>query len=405
MIMPTGRAKVLDFGLARHLPAAPADETRADHRRVRDRHGAAGTIGYMAPEQIEGRPADARSDVFALGVVMFELLTGDRPFKGDTAWATMNATMNSDAPDLGRIRTDVPPGLVQSSRARSPRKPEHRYASAGDLSIDLKALRASLGTAGTRHPSRRHHGAEWRSPARWWLRSEPSAPSDGCGSGPREPTGCGPCDSADRARICRPATSTRRIERARGAGDSARRHVPAAAMGQYVRGCVAHQRSSRRRSRDQGLSFNERLASDWRHSPHGKVPFGLLRWRLTRPGYEPLEISAAAHQVSTVSLVRDPGRQMVFVARGDVDLDTGTVEVPDYWIDKYEVTNRQFKEFVDGGGYRNRDYCVSPSSRTGARSPGIRRSRSFATRRDSPAHPPGRLARIRRGRTAIPSAA
>src|SRR6185436_8806401 len=81
------------------------------------------------------------------GVVMFELLTGDRPFKGDTAWATMNATMNSDAPDLGRIRTDVPPGLVHIVSRALARKPEHRYASAGDLSIDLKALRASLGAA------------------------------------------------------------------------------------------------------------------------------------------------------------------------------------------------------------------------------------------------------------------
>ncbi|HEX5214919.1 MAG TPA: serine/threonine-protein kinase, partial [Vicinamibacterales bacterium] len=147
MIMPNGRVKVLDFGLARHLPAAPADETRAITAEFATHHGAAGTIGYMAPEQIEGRPADARSDVFALGVVMFELLTGDRPFTGDTAWATMNATMNSDAPDVGRIRTDVPPGLVRIVSRALAREPGNRYASARELSIDLKRLRAPLDTA------------------------------------------------------------------------------------------------------------------------------------------------------------------------------------------------------------------------------------------------------------------
>jgi dienelactone hydrolase len=98
-----------------------------------------------------------------------------------------------------------------------------------------------------------------------------------------------------------------------------------------------------------------------------KVPFGLLRWRVTKPGYEPLEVSAAAHEVSAVSLVpaADAGRRMVRVARGNVDLDTGAVEVPEYWIDKYEVTNREFKQFVDAGGYRQREYWREPFVKDG----------------------------------------
>ena len=89
MVTPSGRVKVLDFGLARHLPAAPAAETTPATTEFVTRHGIAGTVGYMAPEQIEGQPADARSDVFALGIIIFELLTGRRPFVGDTAWKTM----------------------------------------------------------------------------------------------------------------------------------------------------------------------------------------------------------------------------------------------------------------------------------------------------------------------------
>ncbi|HEY7475302.1 MAG TPA: serine/threonine-protein kinase, partial [Vicinamibacterales bacterium] len=141
MITPSHRVKVLDFGLARHLPAAPAAETQAATEFV-TRDGTSGTVGYMAPEQIEGRPADARSDVFALGVVIFEMLTGRRPFTGDTAWATMQATMSSEPPAVSRLRADTPPALVQIVRRALAKRPEDRYPSARALADDLSALRA-----------------------------------------------------------------------------------------------------------------------------------------------------------------------------------------------------------------------------------------------------------------------
>ena len=148
MVTPSGRVKVLDFGLARHLPVDAGAETTPATTEFVTRHGVAGTIGYMAPEQIEGQPADARSDVFALGIVIFELLTGRRPFVGDTAWKTMQATVTTAAPDVSRLRPDTPPALVRIVSRALARKPEDRYPSARELANDLQALRAPAAASG-----------------------------------------------------------------------------------------------------------------------------------------------------------------------------------------------------------------------------------------------------------------
>ena len=356
MVMPTGRVKVLDFGLARRLPAAPADETRAGTEEFATRHGAAGTIGYMAPEQIEGRPADARSDVFAMGVVMFEMLTGHRPFKGDTAWATMNATMNSDAPDVGRHRTGIPPALADIVSRALARDPGGRYASAGTLAADLTALRAPLGAP---PPARRRMtiavalfiaiGAIGAAGGMWYRSS--------------------------RANWARTVATPEIVQRLQaGDFDSAYRRarealaiLPGDTYLQQLWANATQENSFDSDPPGAEVAIKGFLSkNDWVSigvTPvTARVPFGLLRWRITKPGYEPLEISGAGHEVPVASLVpaANAGRQMVFVARGDVQLDTGSVEVPDYWIDKYEVTNRQFKQFVDAGGYRHREYWREP---------------------------------------------
>jgi dienelactone hydrolase len=362
MVMPTGRVKVLDFGLARQLPAAPADETRAVTAEFATRHGAAGTIGYMAPEQIEGQPADARSDVFALGVVMFELLTGRGPFRGDTAWATMNATMNSPAPDVGRLRTGIPPGLVRIVSRALAREPGSRYTSARALATDLGALRTPAIDA-SQSPRRRVAIAVAAvvtisaiALAGWmWQRSS----------------------RANRVRTVAIPQVARDLQA--GDFDSAYRRanealaiLPGDAYLQQLWANTVQQTALA--STPPGAEVAIKgfgSKNDW--IPIGvtplaaKVPFGLLRWRVTKPGYEPLEFSSAGHEVSAVSLVpgEGGGRQMLFVARGNVDLDIGSVDVPDYWIDKYEVTNRQFKQFVDAGGYGNRDYWREPFLKDG----------------------------------------
>jgi eukaryotic-like serine/threonine-protein kinase len=94
-LVDDGRAKILDFGLARQMPSASgASETIA----VATGEGIVmGTVGYMAPEQVRGQPIDARADVFAFGCVLFEMLTGQRAFRRDTAAETMTAILHDDS--------------------------------------------------------------------------------------------------------------------------------------------------------------------------------------------------------------------------------------------------------------------------------------------------------------------
>ncbi|HYT33017.1 MAG TPA: serine/threonine-protein kinase, partial [Thermoanaerobaculia bacterium] len=98
-----GRVKILDFGLAKlareALPSGPA--TQAPTQTALTEPGVVmGTVGYMSPEQVRGSPADAQSDIFTFGVILYEMLTGVRPFRGDSAAETMAAILKEDPPDL-----------------------------------------------------------------------------------------------------------------------------------------------------------------------------------------------------------------------------------------------------------------------------------------------------------------
>src|SRR5437899_845471 len=103
-----------------------------------------GRPGYMAPEQIEGRPADARSDVFSLGVVIFEMLTGTSAFAGATTWERMDATVRRELPDVHAVRPETPAALARIVTRSVSKRPEDRYASGHEVRDELFALRASL---------------------------------------------------------------------------------------------------------------------------------------------------------------------------------------------------------------------------------------------------------------------
>jgi len=119
-----------------------------------------GTLGYMSPEQVRGGPADSRSDIFSFGAILYEMLAGQRAFKGDSAADTMSAILKEDPADLSVTNQNVAPGVERIVRHCLEKNPEQRFQSARDLAFDLEAL------SGTSAPSRTAALPEDKSPRR-----------------------------------------------------------------------------------------------------------------------------------------------------------------------------------------------------------------------------------------------
>ena len=136
-----GRLKILDFGLAK-LKAEKDGEQQTDLRTISGTEPGVvlGTMGYMSPEQVRGKPADRRSDLFSFGTILYEMLSGQRAFRGDTAADTITAILTKEPPDLSATNQDVHPGLERIVRHCLEKNPEERFESARDLAFDLEAL-------------------------------------------------------------------------------------------------------------------------------------------------------------------------------------------------------------------------------------------------------------------------
>src|SRR5260370_15391189 len=127
MVAPEGRVKVLDFGLAKRAIQGPEEPTRT-LEPITEAGSVAGTLCYMAPEVLHGEPADARSDLWALGVMLYEAVTGTLPFRGTTAYETTSAILrDSTAPRPA----PVPPGLAAIIQRLLASQPVERYQRAG----------------------------------------------------------------------------------------------------------------------------------------------------------------------------------------------------------------------------------------------------------------------------------
>ncbi|MCA1560941.1 MAG: serine/threonine protein kinase, partial [Acidobacteria bacterium] len=162
-----GRAKILDFGIAKLIEAGPgAGATVPATRTAGTTPGIVlGTVGYMSPEQVRAQPVDHRSDIFSFGAVLYELLSGRRPFEGDTPADTMSAILNDDPRELMTVSGGVvSPTLDRITRHCLEKEPNRRFQSARDLAFDLEAVSGLSGTIAMDHqpalPSRRR----WQAP-------------------------------------------------------------------------------------------------------------------------------------------------------------------------------------------------------------------------------------------------
>ncbi len=137
-----GRVKILDFGLAKLTQVEQAGpQTNLPTAAAATEPGVVlGTLGYMSPEQVKGRGADHRSDIFAFGAILYEMLSGKRAFHRDSAAETMSAILKEEPPDLSATNQNIHPGLERIVRHCLEKNPEERFHSAHDLAFDLEAL-------------------------------------------------------------------------------------------------------------------------------------------------------------------------------------------------------------------------------------------------------------------------
>ena len=136
MVTKQGRIKVLDFGLAKRMGREPAEETRTQEA-LTDKGTVIGTLAYMAPETLRGEPADARSDLWALGVILHEMLLGARPFQGTTAYALSAAILQEPAAPLPDRTPSGVRGVIQKCLAK---EPGQRYQSVVEVRAALETM-------------------------------------------------------------------------------------------------------------------------------------------------------------------------------------------------------------------------------------------------------------------------
>jgi len=147
-ITKDGRVKILDFGLAK--PTSESGGNAATMTSPATLPGMIlGTAGYMSPEQVRGKPADLRSDIFSLGAVLYEMVAGQRAFRGESSIETMNAILKEDPPEISAANKNISPAMERLIRRCLEKAPEERFQSARDLAFALDALSGISSTAGT----------------------------------------------------------------------------------------------------------------------------------------------------------------------------------------------------------------------------------------------------------------
>ena len=157
-----GHAKVLDFGVAKLVP--PVSEATVTES-LTESHAVVGTLSYMAPEQLRGEKVDARTDIYALGVVLYEMATGRRPFDASLPIALAGDIQHKAPPPPGRIKPDLPLKLEDIILKCLDKDPANRYQAAKEMEVDLRRLGMPPPTQGVPPPERAK--APWLRAALW----------------------------------------------------------------------------------------------------------------------------------------------------------------------------------------------------------------------------------------------
>ena len=360
IVTAEGVAKIIDFGLA---TAADATVSLAASTR--------GTPAYMSPEQCLGADVDARTDVWALGVILYEMATGTQPFSGSSATAVLFQIVHQQPTRMRELRPDVHPELERIVMKALAKKREDRYPSADALARDLVAYNAAL-SAPTRPmvaPNARRSIAiatvaavvALTGAGAFWLMKVQREHQRIAG---------------EVARLTRDGDFTSAFILAKAAGGAIREEDWAAMSS------IVHVETTPPGAEIRWKNYSTPDA-DWQllgRSPLSNVrlPMGVLRVQVSKEGFETLESvlvkwNGDLHDEKVEPEMGIYGGRIEFELNkpGVAPLDMVTVPagpfaiastgfrhypMDAYFIDKYEVTNRRYKEFVDKGGYENRVY-------------------------------------------------
>jgi eukaryotic-like serine/threonine-protein kinase len=163
-----GQLKILDFGLAKLTQAEGGAQSQSPtEARGTEAGTVLGTVGYMSPEQVRGVAVDHRSDIFSLGAILYELLSGRRAFRKETSAETMTAILREDPPDLTETGKAIAPALERIVSHCLEKNPQERFASARDLAFDLESLSEKSGATTTRARVVAGRRRRWGTAAAW----------------------------------------------------------------------------------------------------------------------------------------------------------------------------------------------------------------------------------------------
>lgn len=386
MLTESGQVKVMDFGLAKVKGGSQVTKVGST----------VGTVAYMSPEQARGEEADARSDLWSFGVVLYEMLSGVMPFASDYEHAIMYTILNEEPKPIAALRSDTPEPLSKIVHRALTKDVSRRYQSAGEVLSDLKALEGTA-TPGRGVPVSLR--AQMKRPVilipvailllgiagmtGWWFNHNAKirwAREEGL-------------PEIDRIIQDGVATEGAKGWEALDLANRVEQYVPEDPL--FVRLLPRFVRTTRFFSTPSGAEVYAQPYSqpqeEWRYI--GRTPIDSIRFPL---GFSRVKLELAGHRTaydlvwnagflsdSLVYQLEDtaavpagmesvPARASWYQIRGaPASLhmpgmeNFDAVDVGDFFMDRHEVTNKEFKEFIGKGGYRTREYWKHPIRKNG----------------------------------------